>query len=318
MSVINLLFAFSVSSSGLVAYRAGSNAKSQLTWFDRTGKTLGTLAPPAENQVYPELSPDGRTAAIDWFVQNNRDVWLLDGVHTIRGTYDPSADDRAVWSPDAKSIVFGSNRKGPYNLFRRSLAGGADEQLVDSTQFKVANDWSSDGRFVLYSSSDPQTGADLWVLPMEGDRKARVFLKTPFQENWARFSPDGRWVAYQSNETGRNEIYVRPFNDPSAGQSPVSTAGGVSARWRADGKELYFIAADGMMMAVPIITRGDTIVPGSPAPLFPVGRIVSGGKNVFRQQYDVAPDGRFLLNLTLDDTVTSPITLLQNWKPPVK
>jgi hypothetical protein len=163
---------------------------------------------------------------------------------------------------------------------------------------------------------------------MEGDRKPWVFLKTNFQERWAQFSPDGRWVAYMSNESGRPEIYVRPFVEPApgttgraagatGGQWQVSTAGGIYPRWRPDGKELFYIGPDGLMMAAPIAATVTTLEPGAPVALFPT-RIYGGGTdNQQGRQYDVSRDGRFLINTVLEDSA-SPITLLQNWNPPAK
>ena len=155
---------------------------------------------------------------------------------------------------------------------------------------------------------------------MDGEKKPFVFLNTSFVESLGQFSPDGRWVAYQSDESGRFEIYVRPFPPQPGGEwRQVSTAGGIAARWRPDGKELYYIAPDGKLMAAPITLKGTSLDPGAPEALFQT-RIVGGGANtsILRQQYAVAPDGRFLINVTTDDAVTSPITLLQNWKPPTK
>lgn len=158
-----------------------------------------------------------------------------------------------------------------------------------------------------------QNRGDLMVLPMTGDRKPFPFLSTPFNEQQGAFSPDGKWVAYQSNESGRNEIYVRPFPGPG-GQWQVSTGGGTSPRWRADGKELYYLALDSRMMAAAANTTGGRFVPGTPEVLFqahPYGVSV-------RQQYDVARDGRFLINTELLDAPAEPIHLLFNWKPPAK
>jgi hypothetical protein len=164
------------------------------------------------------------------------------------------------------------------------------------------------------------------VLPLEGDRKPWVFLKTNFGEKVGQFSPDGRWVAYESNESGRNEIYVRPFGAPAApgaaaqptkGQWQVSTAGGIYPRWRRDGKELYYIGLTGEIRAAPIAATATTLEPGAPAALFPT-RIYGGGlESAQGRQYDVTPDGRFLIN-TLLDAASAPITLLQNWNPELK
>jgi Tol biopolymer transport system component len=256
-------------------------------------------------------------------VQGNADIWLLDATRSTRFTFDPSLDRFPTWSPDGSRIVFDSTRKGHRDLYLKPSNGaGSEELLVESAQDKGAADWSRDGRFLLYHSIDPQTGYDIWVLPMEGDRKPFVFLKTNFDEKRGKFSPDGRWVAYMSNESGRYEIYVRPFsgNAPGAatgGQWQVSTSGGISPRWRADGKELYYIAPDGKLMATPITASGATIAPGTPVALFQT-RVYGGGtdQNV-GTSYDVSGDGRFLIDTVLEDAA-SPITLLQNWTAGLK
>ena len=154
-------------------------------------------------------------------------------------------------------------------------------------------------------------------MPVDGDRKPRPFVNGPFDELQGQFSPDGRWVAYQSNESGRFDIYVRPFPGPG-GQWQVSTAGGVSPRWRADGKELFYLAPDGNLVAVPIVAHETTFEAGTPISLFHM-RIVNYGTgtvSALRPQSDVAPDGRFLVNVAIDDSAPFPITLIVNWKPP--
>jgi Tol biopolymer transport system component len=165
----------------------------------------------------------------------------------------------------------------------------------------------------MYYVPDPKTGTDLWVLP-EGTHVPFVFLKTDANELWGQFSPDGRWVAYQSNETGRYEIYVRPFPSPG-GPFPISTSGGVYPRWSHDGKELYFIAPDAKMMAVPIRATATSVDAGAPTALFQTRRL-GGGMNVIGRshQYDVARDGRFLINVETESSAP-PLTLLLNWKP---
>ena len=317
--------AFSVTTNGLdlVAYRASGTNQSQLVWFDRSGKMLGTLGAPNAGNVV-SLSPDGRRAAIQQQVQGNVDIWILDAARATRLTFDPSVERVPVWSPDGSRIVFSSNRKGHRDLYMKAVDGvGSEELLLESAQEKDPSGWSRDGRFLLYQSSDPQGSLDIWVLPMEGDRKPFPFLKTNFDERRGQFSPDGRWVAYYSNESGRYEVYVRPFNGPSSasgggasGQWQVSTSGGTFARWGPDGKELYYIAPDGKLMAVPVSAIGATFQPGTPVALFQT-RIVGGGIPNSGVQYDVSRDGRFLINTVLEDAA-SPITLLQNWNPEAK
>jgi Tol biopolymer transport system component len=214
------------------------------------------------------------------------------------------------------------------DLYQKLASGtGMEERFVASDELKSPSSWSADGRFLLYLSIDSQSTGDLRVVPMVGNRTPSVFLKTPFREAYGAFSPDGRWVAYQSNESGRSEIYVRPFVPPgtpgtgaraAAGQWQVSAAGGIHPAWRPDSKELYYINPAGAMMAAPITVTGSTLEPGAPVVLFPT-RIVSGGEDNTRsrqgRQYDVDPDGRFLINTVLDRTGTAPITLIQNWNP---
>jgi Tol biopolymer transport system component len=259
-------------------------------------------------------------------VQGNPDLWLLDGARTSRLTFDAAGDDRGVWSPDGTRIVFRSTREGARDIYQMLANGaGGAERLVGSDQDMAPSSWSRDGRFLLYLSNDPQTNADLWVVPMVGDRTPSVFLKTPFREAYAAFSPDGRWVAYHSNESGRYEIYVRPFVPPGetgtpavAGQWQISTAGGVHAVWRPDGKELYYLNPAGEMMAAPIAAVGDALEPGAPVVLFPTHIVDGGSDTQGGWQYDVAPDGRFLINMELDDAAAAPITLIQNWNPEAK
>jgi len=219
------------------------------------------------------------------------------------------------WSPNGTRIVFRSNRKGVWNLYQKLSSGaGNDELLFESSFNKFPTSWSSDGRFILFVVQDPNTKEDLWVLPTDGG-KPSPFLTGNFTETIGQFSPDSRWVAYQSDESGRQEIYVRPF-PVRPGQWQISTTGGIQARWRQDGKELYYIDPAGRLLATPITIKGDSIEPGTPVPLFQT-RIWGGTTSTIHQQYAVASDGRFLINTILDDALT-PITLIQNWNPPSK
>jgi Tol biopolymer transport system component len=199
---------------------------------------------------------------------------------------------------------------------------GPESAIVDIARWAYADDWSPNGRFLLYQTQEASAnGYDLWVMPMQGERKPRVFLQTRFDEKYGRFSPDGRWIAYASNESGRTEIYVRAFTDTSAvsdtsiPQFQVSLAGGLFPAWSHDGKELYWVAPDGRMMSATIGTSGNTIQPEPPVALFQT-RINGGGLDVNTggRQFDVAPDGRFLIN-TLQENAATSITVLQNWKP---
>jgi serine/threonine-protein kinase len=220
--------------------------------------------------------------------------------------------------------VFYSTRTGGGDLYQKLASGAAAEELIPiSDQPEVPNSWTADGRFLLYHRADAQTGTDLWVLPMQGARTPSVFRQTPLREAWGAFSPDDKWVTYYSNESGRTEIYIRPFVQPIAGGArseavgghwQVSTEGGVFPLWRPDGKELYYLGPSATMMAVPITATGATLEPGAPVALFRT-RIYGGAVDLqLGRQYDVARDGRFLINTELDDAAV-PITLLMNWRP---
>jgi Tol biopolymer transport system component len=319
--------AFSVSGDGVLTHRPGAGSRRQLVWVDRAGKLVGAIGPPDENALAnPELLPDGQRIAVARTVQGNADVWLIDvgtGVPT-RFTFDISLENAAVWSPDGSQVVFRSTRNGVYDFFVKPTNGAADEQpLLVTLQAKSSLDWSRDGRFLLYSTQDPKTASDLWALPMMGERKPFAVLQSSFDEIGGQFSPDGRWLAYASNESGRYEIYVRTFPE-SGGKWQVSVAGGVQPRWRRDGGELYYVALDTRLMAVPIRLPPETLTLEARAPvaLFST-RMATGGNIVStgflaRAQYVVAPDGRFLMNVAADDAVTSPITIVLNWAAGLK
>jgi hypothetical protein len=312
--------AFSVSATGLVTYRAGGAAGgTQLTWFDRAGKALGTLGGPDAAQYDPALSPNGRQVAVRRTAQGNIDLWLIDAARTTRFTFDPAQDRFPVWSPDGSRLVFSRQRAGIFDLYQKPANGaGAEALLLASPQRKMATSWSPDGRSLLYTDLSPKTSFDVWVLPMAGDPKPFPFLNSTFTEGNGAFSPDGHWVAYESDESGRYEIYVRPFPGPG-GQWQVSTAGGKDPRWRPDGKELYYIAPDGHLMAAPIASSGTALQPGLPTALFQPRILFGGTPNLlYRQQYDVAPDGRFLINVNVDESTAAPITVITNWHPEAK
>ena len=318
--------AVSVAATGLVAYRDLAGSPRQLTWVDRSGTVRGTVGDPDPSLSNPRVSSIGRRIVVERTVQGNTDLWLLDGTRTSKFTFDAAADRFPIWSPDGGRLVFRSNRESLGDIYQKLTSSSVEDRFVSSDELKAPSSWSADGRFVLYHSID-QTIGDIWVVPMTGDRTPSVFLKTAFREAYPAFSPDGRWVAYQSNESGRSEIYVRPFVPPGAagagsdtGRLPVSSAGGMHPAWRPDGKELYYLNPAGAMMAAPITVTGSTLEAGAPVVLFPT-RIASGGEDDTRgrqgRQYDVAADGRFLIN-TILDRADVPITLLMNWDPEAK
>jgi Tol biopolymer transport system component len=308
--------AFSVSADGRIAYRGGGLGLRQLNWYDRAGKVVGkTGESDSGTPAYPELSPDGRTLALQRFTQSNNDVWLMDLIRggMTRFTFDSAVESAPIWSPDGMRIVFYSTRKGHADLYVKASSGaGAEEVLLETPNNKYPQDWSKDGNFVLYSEADPKTGRDLWALPLKGkDAKPIVVVRTPFEELSGQFSPDGHWVAYQTNESGRFEIVVQPFPNPT-GKWQVSTGGGIQPRWSADGKQLYFIGPDETLMAASI-TLNPTFAAGTPVALFPLTLAPGGAAN--RQQYAVSRDGRFLASQPVEESTTMPITLILNWKP---
>jgi dipeptidyl aminopeptidase/acylaminoacyl peptidase len=204
------------------------------------------------------------------------------------------------------------------NLYRKVLSAppGSEELLLSTSQPKFPMDWSADARFLVYDSLDPKTGMDIWALPLEGDRKPFEVVKTDFNERNAQFSPDGKWIAYQSDKTGRFEMYVQPFPGPR-GASPVSTTGGAQVRWNPNGKELFYIAPDDRLMAVPIRfgSNGETVEADTPLGLF-ITNVGSTAINTNRQQYMVPPDGQsFVMNSVPEAAAASPITVILNWKP---
>jgi len=318
--------AFAVSATGVLAHRAARGERRQLTWVDREGIVQGTVGPPDENALSsPELAPDGRRVAVHRTVQTNTDVWLIDIGRDapIRFTFDARLDVLPAWSPDGLRVVFASLRNGVNELFEKSASSAGDEQpLLVTGEPKTPLEWSPDGKFLLYATQNQKTGSDLWALPMGGDRKPFPVVQTSFDEMGGQFSPDGRWVAYESNESSVVQIYVRPFQGPG-GPWQVSTAGGTQPRWRLDGRELFFVAPDARLMAVPIAVGADrhTLDVGTPLPLFRT-RLASGANipvgRESRSQYAVSADGRFLMNMAVEGATAAPITVVLNWEAALK
>jgi len=277
------------------------------------------VVPDGKPAWYPELSPDGQRVAFTSIVEQNVDIWIQDlarGGLTTRFTFDPGNDTFPVWSPDGRRIAFVSNRQGALALYvGPSSRPGGEEVLLETAINPGPQDWSKDGGFLLYREIDPKTSRDLWALPLTGsDRKQFEVARTPASENNGQFSPDGRWVAYETDESGRFEIVVQGFPE-APDKLQVSTGGGTQPRWSADGKELYFIAPDGKLMAAPITSTGATFAAGTPTALFPA-RLAPGGPGN-KQQYVVSREGRFLLYQQIEESA-APITLILNWKPPAK
>jgi len=296
---------FAVSESGFLVHGTGVYELGQLAWLDRSGRRLSSVGPPAPYDNF-RLSHDGRRLAVDVIDSHSgtSDIWTYDverGAGT-RVTHDPADDGSPVWTPDDGEIIFSSYRSGFSNLFVIDASQPGKERLLLESHFdKVPYDISPDGRFLLFQQRNAATRFDLWVLSLSGKKEATPFLETSSSVYRARFSPDGRTVAYVSDETGGREIYVRPFPGPGRA-SRVSTSGGGYPVWSRDGKELYFIEGD-KLMAVPV-SSSPSFEAGSPAVLFKIPGDMGG--------FDVSPDGqRFIVTLVVQKT--PPLSLVLNW-----
>jgi serine/threonine protein kinase/Tol biopolymer transport system component len=313
--------ALSASAVGPIAYRTGSIAGgSHLTWYGRSGNEIGKISGAAVGSFNPALSPDGRMVAMSRSVNGNTDIWLLDLGRDVltRFTSGPVPDIYPVWSPDSQRIVYSSPTAGKpgFDLYEKNVnSTAAGTLLLKVDTVAVATDWSPDGHVLLYRRLDPKTGTDIWALPLEGDRRAFPVVQTGFEERDAQFSPDGKWIAYQSNESGTFEVYVQPFPGPG-GKTQASTGGGAQPRWQRDGRELFYIALDGQLHAAPMrfAPNGANVQAGAPVRLFQthVGAVVQGGSS---QAYVVSRDGqRFLVNTVAEVSSSSPITMILNWR----
>ena len=290
---------YSVSTTGDLAYVAGPagfDARSRRTfvWVDRKGGIEPIAAPPALYST-PSLSPDGQRIAFHIEATKN-DVWAYDFARatTTRMTY--GHHHFPIWTPDGKRLTFASGGVGSANLFWGPADGsGVEERLTTSNNEQWPESWSPDGRTLAFDELDPISGFDIWTVSLDGDRKPRPFLKTPYNEFRPRFSPDGRWLAYHSNESGRTEVYVRPFPGPGA-KTKVSIDGGGGPRWGQDGRELFYRTPEGVFV-VPV-AAGASFSAGLPRKLFPwpfTGNMSTSG-------FEVAPDGRRLLMMREDST----------------
>ncbi len=309
------LVGFSVSENGGLAYRdGGREGVTQLVWFDRSGELLGEASQPGLHNN-PALSPDATRVAVERreTASTAADIWILDLTRGTpsRFTFDPGADQFPTWSPDGRQIAFRSDRQGGGSqIYRKNASGtGEAELLLESEAIKVPMEWSQDGAWLSFFDLGSQGNYDLWVLPLAENRDPIPFLQTPFADSLGRLSPDSRWMAYMSDESGQFEIYVQSFPE-SGGKWQISTSGGVVPQWRGDGNELFYLGLDGNLMAVDIEADGDTPVAGIPQVLFPI----NGPTVLQRNNYDVTADGqRFLVNAFVEDAVRAPITWVLNW-----
>jgi Tol biopolymer transport system component len=307
---------FSVSNNGVLVYGTGFGVGArQLAWFDRDGKLIQRVGP-LTSILDIALSPDQRKAALQLRNQVgvNDDIWVIDLIRGVlsRLTFHPAVDDYPVWSPDGTSVLFNSTRDGPARMYQKiSTGAGTEELILKSNTPNFPTDWSRDGRFILYENTDPKTSSDLWILPLTGDRKPQLFLQTPFNEQQGRFSPDGKWIAYLSDESGRSEIYVQSF-PPTGAKWQISTNGGFIPRWRRDGKELFYIAPDRKLMSVDVKAGPAGFEVNSPKVLFDAPVDVANANNTNR--YEVSTDGqRFLINGPSENVSSGYITVVVNW-----
>ena len=313
------LVAVSASSNGTLLYRVAASRNYQLGWYARDGRSLGVIGQPSAF-MGSRISPDGTRVA----VTTRGDVWQMEFSRPIltRVTFDGAgiADPSPIWSPDGQRIGFTKSARGGGNptLFVKSSSGtGGEEHLLDSSDSLQALDWSPDGKFLLYaaSSNDPSSRAvGLWLLPLTGDRKPVPFVTTPFREGRGTFSPDGKWIAYTSDESGRNQVYVQSV---SAGgpKWQISGNGGDWARWRRDGKELFYVAPNRDLLSVTVGGAPGSPAFGSPSRLFvlPMTLTLGGGQQA-PYTYDVSPDGQRFLALSPATAETPPIAVILNWQ----
>jgi Tol biopolymer transport system component len=305
--------AFSTSGNGILLYSEGSGIGStQLTWFDGSGRFDGTSGPPASVQ-WPAISPDGKVVVVDQLDPGtgSQDLWLHDPARGApsRFTFNSALSRYAVWSPDGSHIAFVSNRDGFFKVYQKPVSGSSPEEVLHTTPPAWPDDWSHDGRYLILevpAGTSPTRTRDLWVLPLDGDRKAFPYLQSKANERWGRLSPDGRWLAYSSDESSRVEVYVTSFPNPG-GKWQVSVDGGDVPAWGRDGRNLFFLGPQGKMMAVEV-KRGERFEVGAPKPLFDTH--ITSGPQV---RFDVGPDGRFLIPVQSEPTATLPMTVVVNW-----
>jgi len=304
---------FSSSQNGILAYASNAGGSLQLTWFDRSGKSDGMVGSPGLlNEL--RISPDSNTVVSDRLDPETGfyNLWLYDLARgtTSRFTFEAQSSDRnPIWSPQGDRIAFSSNRDGTNKLYQKDTRSTPKEIPLDISGYnKQAIDWSSDGRYIVERVNDPVTGPAIWVLPLFGDKKPFPYLQTEFHVWPDRLSPNGQWLAYESDETKRWEIYVDTFPTPG-GKHQVSIDGGSTARWSRDGKELYFLSLDGKMMAV-AVRGGANFEAGVPAPLF--------GTKLNFGDFDVSKTGRFLIPTQIKEPGTLPITVTVNWPAGLK
>jgi Tol biopolymer transport system component len=303
---------FSVSQNGVLSYLPGSGT--QLVWFDRSGKRLGTVCEPA-NYSNPAISPDQKMVAVgrrEWGA-NTRDIWLIDlqrGVSS-RLTFHPADDLNPTWSPDSRRIAFSSNRKGHRDIYVKAASGVEEEQLLaESAEEKSVEDWSADGQYLVWGDA---TGHE-WLFSFR-DHKTSPLLRAKFTQDQCRFSPNNggppRWIAYSSFEAGAEQVYVRSLAGALGGSGAklqISTDGGFEPTWRGDGKELFYLNRK-KLMAVEVNGDGESFRAGTPKELFEAHLTPEEPRN----RYIVTADGkRFLMNVLMEEEHAS-FRVVLNW-----
>jgi dipeptidyl aminopeptidase/acylaminoacyl peptidase len=309
---------FSVAENGALVFWRGGEETTELTWFDRRGQSVGTLGK-AGDYLSVALSPDDKKLAVEVIDPSTQagDIWVIDLETRVRSrlTFGPAWDFSPFWSPDGTRIVFGSTRGGLQSLYQTIAAGGGTDQLVlKSPDALGPTDWSSaDGQIIVYQNMSTYK---LGALRLGDDRGPTSLLPTEFVESDGRLSPNGRWFAYTSNESGSWDVYVRPF--PSLDRKwRISPDGGSRPTWRRDGKELFYIGPDQKLFAVPV-SADVSFAPGTPSPLFEVKMIPLPPMQP-RLQYAATADGnRFLVNTVVEPAAPSPIAVVLNWSEELK
>jgi eukaryotic-like serine/threonine-protein kinase len=298
-------------SSGVLAY-ASSARTTQLTWLDRTGKALATVGPPG-NFLFASISPDGSRVVADLRNQSdNAGLWLFDRAGVSSRITFSGGNIAPTWMADGARVAFMGTRDGTQRLYRKA-ASGVEQEAVLADRDLIPYSASRDGRwlFAMTSCGSPKTSCDLWVVPLEGERKPYPLLETKFREWAPAISPDGRWLAYSSNESGQRQIYVMSFPEPG-GKWQVSANGGYLPVWSYDGRELYFTNADNTRMMAAEVRPGATFQAGPAKELFRI-RMPSA-----QSRFDVSKDGRFLVPTITDESANVQITVVQNWRQLLK
>ena len=305
------LRAATVSSNGMLAYMNGAVTNSRLIWLDRAGRTIGAVPAPAAQYGLIVVSPDGTHAAVDRIVSpNESDIWILDLARGVssRLTYGPRNNNTGIWSPDGTRIAFETNRNGPYDIYVKSVSGATPETplVVGQSLFKHPASWTPDGKTLAFYQMDSGTGFDIWTVPADGSLPPTPYLRTRFQEEFPDISPDGKWLLYNSDESGRPEEYVQSFPAPGH-KYQVTTGGALLGFWRKDGKEIIALGPDGLtLLAAEVTESGERFRASPPRPLFRTPPNVNG--------VGLVRDGqRFLIPIPEGKTEAPSITLVMNW-----